>query len=117
MTVPDGEGRALDSRIGDSITIFGSNFGQGVASETAASLHSLPCASISFMSSTQMVCVTPANTLNVNGLVACSQCNAHAVAVLVDINGLPGSLFKAFSFTNDGSTVRMPDWLGFRHQN
>jgi len=92
---------------GSSITIYGANFGQGVASETAASIHTLPCASITFVSSSQLVCAAAANSLNVNGTGACSECNAHAVTALVDINGLQGFLMKAFSYSNDGSTAAL----------
>ena len=61
-----------------SITIYGLNFGQGLASETAASVHSLPCTSTVFVSSTRIICTTSPNSLFSNGTASCTQCNAHS---------------------------------------
>ena len=88
-----------------SITLYGTNFGQGVASETAASVHSQACASILYVSSSSIVCTTPANALVSSGASACTQCNAYAVAVQITINGLDGSLLRAFSYTNNGTSA------------
>ena len=90
---------------GTQVTLYGSNFGQGLAAETGASIHGLSCASATWVSSTSMTCASAPNAFISNRTLACVECNAHSVTAQVIINELVGTLPNAFSYTNDGSNA------------
>ena len=63
---------------GTQLTLYGSNFGQGTAAETGASIHALSCVSATWVSSTSIKCTSAPNAFISNHTAACTRCNAHS---------------------------------------